>query len=203
MSGWVKLLLTSPPPFSGFPPHTTSILQKTKTCGFRLTNLTVLIAYLKSKLPRFSVLLRHYTMKRISDSHGNVHGDSNLPVCYRRVTDVSQGLWASILRAKQSKQSGMLDPNNDGTRSSETSVIIYQSAWRNIPQGLNLQITKVRIILYFPSLDQSFTYNKYVCHRLPKSSRVVYFRETSWSNYIFSGISINYLSLWFHLLCTH
>jgi hypothetical protein len=112
-------------------------------------NLTVLIAYLKSKLPRFSILLRHCTTERISDSHGNVHGDSNLLVCYRRVTDVSQDLCASTLKAKQSKQSGMLDPNNDGTRSSETSVIIYQSAWRNIPQDLNLHITNVCIILYF------------------------------------------------------
>lgn len=88
-------------------------------------------------------------MERISDSHGYVHGDSNLLACYRRVTDVSQDLCASILTAKQSKQSGMLDPKNDGTRSSETSVIIYQSAWRNIPQGFNLKITEVCIILYF------------------------------------------------------
>jgi hypothetical protein len=112
-------------------------------------NLAVLIAYLKSKLPRFSILQRHYTTERISDSHGKVHGDANLLVCYRHVTDVSQDLCASILKAKQSKQSGMLDPNNDGNRSSETSVIIYQSARRNIPQGLNLQVTQVCIILYF------------------------------------------------------
>ena len=135
------------PSFSGFPLY--RILGKTnKTCSFRPINLTVLIAYLKSKLSRFSVLQRHYTTEMISDSHGNVHGDSTLLACYRRVTDVSQDLCASILK---SKQSGMLDPNNDGTRFSETSAIIYQSARRNIPQALNLQVTKVcnYIALFF------------------------------------------------------
>jgi len=112
-------------------------------------NLIVLIAYLKGKLPRFSILQKHYTTERSSDSHGNVDGDSNLLVCYRCVTDVSRDLCVSILTVKQSKQSGMLYPNNDGTRSSETSVIIYQPALGNIPQGLNFQITKICIVLYF------------------------------------------------------
>ena len=149
MSVWVKLLF-SPPPllFQAFL-LIVFCRKQTKSCSFRPTKLTVLIAYLKSKLSRSSILQRHYTTERSSDSHGNVDGDSNLLVCYRCVTDVSRDLCASILTAKQSKQSGMPYPSNDDTRSSETSVIIYQSAWSNIRQGLNFQITKMCIILYF------------------------------------------------------